>query len=189
MFIRHVDTALEQLVRQRLPLPEDLGEVSFEQPTGTWSAQVTRVTVNLYLYEVSRSAQPSTAARMRMVGDGPAQVRRPQPMIQLGYLLSVWAGSPRDEHQVLGDLVSMLAGIDVLPAELAPPELSSPIQLAIGDERNMPRELWTGLGGQLRASLQLRATVAADTHDWSDPAPSVERVAPALNPFDAGARA
>lgn len=188
MFIRHVDTALEQLVRTRLPLPEDLGDVSFDQPTGTWSAQVTRVTVNLYLYDVTRSAMPSLSARHQVVDGRPTQVRRPQPMIQLGYLLSVWAGSPRDEHQVLGDLVSLVAGIDVVPSELAPPGLSSPVQLAIGDDRNMARELWTGLGGQLRASLLLRATVAADTHDWTDPAPSVERVAPALTPFAGGER-
>lgn len=178
MFISHVDAALEKLVRTRLGLTEDLADVAFDVPSSTWSAQLTRITVNLFLYDVSRSAQPSRSqTRPTATGEGqPAMFRRPQPMIQLSYLVSAWAGSPRDEHQLLGDLTSLLAGLEQVPPELPSEDLSSSIQLALGDERNTGRELWQGAGGSLRPAIFVRATVAADTFDWEQQAPAVERI-------------
>ncbi len=183
VFISNVDAALERMVRARLPLPEDVGDVVFDPPTGTWSAQLSRITVNFFLYDVQRSAMPSRSATLRPQDNGPVQRRRPQPMIRLAYLVSAWAGSPRDEHQLLGDLVSMLAGTEAVPAELLPAGLSTTVQLALGDERTLPRELWTSVGGSLKAGIQLQATVGADSFDWEDAAPPVERIAAMANPI------
>ncbi len=177
MFIRHVDTALEALVRTRLPLPEDLGDVSFDPPTATWSAQLTRITVNLFLYDVQRSSQPPQPVAQKLNENGTrALFRRGQPMVQLAYLVSAWAGSPRDEHQLLGDIASLVVGLDALPADVVPDDVRSSVQLTTGDDRNAPRELWSSIGGQLRASLLLRATVASETYDWEKAAPAVERI-------------
>ena len=109
MFIRNVDESLERFIRERLALSDDLGDVTFEAPTSNWSAQLSRITVNLFLYDVGLSNQPSRTALRRVAEDGAAQQRAPQPMVRLGYLVSAWAGSPRDEHQLLGDLVSLFA--------------------------------------------------------------------------------
>lgn len=175
MFISHVDSGLEKLLRTRLPLPEEMGDVSFDAPSGTWSAQLSRITVNLFLYDIQRSSQPS-APSTRSPEGGPAQRRRPQPMIQLGYLVSAWAGSPRDEHQLLGDVVSIMAGVEALPDDLVPDELSSTVRLSLGDSDNKVREIWAASGGSLKASFSLMVTVAADTFDWELRPPSVERI-------------
>ena len=71
MFISHVDSGLEKLLRTRLPLPEEMGDVSFDAPSGTWSAQLSRITVNLFLYDIQRSSQPS-APSTRAPGGRPA---------------------------------------------------------------------------------------------------------------------
>jgi hypothetical protein len=176
MFIRNVDEGLERLVRTRLPLPEEVGDVSFDPPSKNWSAQLSRLTVNLFLFHVDRSTQPTRAPQVRVDGDGRPQRRTPQPMIELRYLVSAWAGSPRDEHQLLGDLVSLLAGAPVLPADLAPGRDSSILLSLGGDDLHRSREVWQGVGGDLKASVQLTATVAADTWDWTDQAPAVERI-------------
>ena len=55
MIIPMIDAGLEALLRNGLPLPETLGDVSFESPSGTWSAQLNRITVNLFLFGVGRS--------------------------------------------------------------------------------------------------------------------------------------
>ncbi len=177
MFISHVDTALEKLLRTRLPLAEEHGDVAFDVPSSSWSAQLSRITVNLFLYDVQRSNQPSRSVTARTGADAsPAMRRRPQPMIQLGYLVSVWAGSPRDEHQLLSDVVSLFAGLEAIPAELVPADLTSSIQLLLGDERSTGRELWAGAGGTLKPAVCVRATVAADTFDWELTPPAVERI-------------
>lgn len=178
MFISNVDAGLEKLVRERLPLPEEVGEVAFDAPNGTWSAQLSRITVNFFLYDVERSTQPSRSTVVRPgAGQDGLQRRLPQPMIDLSYLVSAWAGSPRDEHQLLGDLISLLAATDVMPPEMLPAEMSTSVTLSLGDERSLPRELWSAAGGSLKASTSLRVTVGADSHDWQAAPRRVERVA------------
>lgn len=184
VFISNVDAGLERMVRARLPLPEEIGDVAFDAPSGAWSAQLSRITVNLFLYDVQRSAMPSRAATLRPQEDGPLLRRRPQPMIRLGYLVSAWAGSPRDEHQLLGDLVSMLACTEVIPEEFLPEGLTTSVQLSLGDDRSLPRELWTAAGGNLRAALQLQVTVGADSFGWEAAAPPVERISAMANRID-----
>jgi len=176
MFIAGVDQALEALLRARLPLPPQVGDVSFDPPNETWSASLSRLTVNLFLYNVGRSGQPSRAPVARGGEDGtPAEKRRLLPMIELGYLVSAWAGSPRDEHQLLGDVLSICAGLSLLPDEFMPEGLNSSVALQLGDELK-PREVWQSVGGKLKPSFVMRCTVAADTWDWELQAPPVERI-------------
>lgn len=169
------------MLRDRLPLPEDVGDVVFDAPNGNWSAQLSRITVNLFLHDVQRSSMQPRSATLRAVEGGPQQKRRPQPMIQLGYLVSAWAGSPRDEHQLLGDVVSILASTDTVPAHYFPRDLSTSVHVGLGDERSLPRELWTAAGGQLKASLTMQVTVGADSFDWETQAPAVERISAMAN--------
>lgn len=183
MFISHVDSGLEKLLRARLPLPDEMGDVSFDAPSGTWSAKLSRITVNLFLYDLQRSSMPS-APSVRTQDGGLAQRRRPQPMVQLGYLVSAWAGSPRDEHQLLGDVVSIFAGTETIPDDLLPDELSSTVRISLGDHDNKVREIWAASGGSLKASFSVMVTVAADAFDWELTPPSVERIAPMASRMD-----
>jgi hypothetical protein len=177
MFIRSVDEGLEQFLRAGLPLPPEVGDVSFDAPDGTWAAQLSRLTVNLYLYDVTRSTQPSRAPMQRSTGQGAPQRRTPQPMVELGYLVSAWAGTPRDEHQLLGDVVSLVAAHEHLAPELLGAPVSSSVWLNFGDDsHNRPRDLWSALGGSLKASFTLHVTVAADSFDWTEQAPAVQRI-------------
>lgn len=176
VFISNVDAGLERLVRARLPLPEEIGDVSFDPPTGTWSAQLSRITVSFFLYDVQRSTHPSRSTMTRTPDGGSLQRRVPQPMVQLSYLVSAWAGSPRDEHQLLGDLVSLFAAADHVPLEFFPTPPSTSVSLSIGDDRSLPRELWTAAGGQLKASTTLQVDVGADSFDWKTAPPPVDQV-------------
>lgn len=177
MFIRLVDEGLERLLRAELPLPADIGDITFDAPSRNWSAQLSRLTVNLFLYDVARSSVPSLSPTVRPGANGKGEQRAPQPMMQLSYLVSAWAGSARDEHQLLGQVVSCLAGRTTLPVDYLPAPLSSPVHLSLReDEHNKLREIWTSAGGQLKASFTLIATVAADTFEWTEQAPLVKSV-------------
>ena len=181
MFISEVDQGFERLLREGLSFSEQAGDISFETPNDTWAASLSRLTINVFLYQVERSAQPSRSPVVRAGEDGTGLRRRPQPMIDLGYMVSVWAGGPRDEHQLLSDVVSLLAGAQTFPESVAPTGVSSSVSLALGGQLS-PRDIWQGIGGKLRPSLLINATVAADTWDWELQAPAVERLAVLSNP-------
>lgn len=168
------------MFRDRLPLPEDVGDVVFEPPNGTWAASLSRITVNVFLYDVQRANVPSRSATLRTAGET-VQRRRPQPMVRLSYLLSAWAGSPRDEHQLLGDLISIVAATEYVPPQYFPSPPTTSVTLALGDERSLPRELWTAAGGHLKASATFQVTVGADSFDWENAAPAVDRIAAMAN--------
>jgi hypothetical protein len=177
LFIRNVDESVEKFIRDRMALSDELGDVTFEAPTSNWSAQLSRITVNLFLYDVGLSSQPSRTAIRRVSDNGVAQTRAPQPMVRLGYLVSAWAGSSRDEHQLLGDLVSLFAAPTQIPAEHMVGNLSSTIQLRmVSDDVNRPRDVFAGSGGQLKAAFTLEATVASDSYEWEGEAPRVDRI-------------
>lgn len=177
VLIPAVEEGLESFLRASLPLSRELGDVSFEAPSGTWAAQVNRITVNLFLYSVSRSPQPPRPMASRTGADGRLEQRAPLPMVQLSYLVSAWAGSTRDEHQLLGDVLTRLIAAQVLPPEHLGTPLNSNVQLTLAvDELNRPRDLWGGLGGTLRASFTLHATVASDAYPWETAAPGVSAI-------------
>jgi hypothetical protein len=190
MFIRIVDEGLERMLRAELPLSEDMGDISFDIPSSTWSASLSRITVNLYLYDVNRSDHPNRAPMRRMGDNGKYERRKPLPMVELNYLVSAWAGNSRDEHQLLGDVLAQLAGVDVLPAEYLPASLSSSVSmLFVEDERHKTRDIWNGAGGPLKASFSIKITVAADSFGWTEEPPMptmIESRAGSWNPAAPG---
>lgn len=182
MIIPVVDSGLEALIRDRLPLPAALGDVSFDPPSGTWSAQLSRITVNLFLFGVGRSAQPPRPAVDR-VQDGVRQ-RRPQlPMVELHYLVSAWAGTVRDEHQLVGELLSHFILHQVIPAEFLPDSVTSPMQLAVAPhDNNRAKDVWSTVGGSIKPSFEAVVTTPIDALPFIDLPPEVERIESLLAP-------
>ncbi len=183
MIIPIVDTGLEALLRNGLPLPEAVGDISFESPSGTWSAQLSRITVNLFLFGVGRSSQPPRPTADRTVNGRP-QRRHQIPMLELHYLVSAWAGVVRDEHQLLGDALACVMNNQVLPPELVDSELNANIQLTIAPYDNTrAKDVWSTVGGAIKPSFELIVTTAGDASPFFDLPPSVERVAAMLAPL------
>ena len=182
MIIPTIDAGLEALLRNGLPLPETLGDVSFESPSGTWSAQLNRITVNLFLFGVGRSSQQPRPATDRVV-DGRVQRRQPIPMLELHYLVSAWAGVVRDEHQLLGDVLGCLIDTQVLPARHFPVELTAAVQLAIAPYDNTrAKDVWATVGGAIKPSFELVVTTAGDALEFVELAPPVERISAMVAP-------
>jgi hypothetical protein len=176
MIIPTIDNGLEALLRTALPLPESVGDVSFESPSGTWSAQLSRITVNLFLFGVGRSGQQPRPAVDRDV-NGRAQRRPPIPMLEMHYLVSAWAGVVRDEHQLLGDVLACLLETAVLPGEHLAAEIPSPVQLMIAPyDNSRAKDVWATVGGAIKPSFELVVTSAAASPDFAELAPRVERI-------------
>lgn len=182
MLIPAVEDGLERLLRATLPLAAEQGDISFEAPSSTWSAGVNRLTVNAYLFGIGRSGQPPRVQENRPGAGGRLERRFALPMIELSYLVSAWAGSVRDEHALLGDVLSRLLANPVIPSEHLPIPLDSAVQLALaGDDATRPRDVWTGIGGHLKASFVLKVTVAADAYPWETAPTQVAGVEPTVS--------
>jgi hypothetical protein len=177
MFIRVVDQALERLLRVRVPLPVEAGDISFAVPSANWASRLSRPTVSLFLYEVVPSGRPGQAMARRVDADGRMQRRLPSPVLELNYLISAWAANPLDEHQLLGEVINQIVAHPVLPVDVLPGEAASPVQMIFnGDDKNQIREVWRAAGGQLKASCMLSVIAAADAFPWTDAAPPVSEV-------------
>lgn len=183
VLISAVEVGIESLLRRTLPLTPEQGDVSFEAPSSTWSATVNRLTVNVFLYGVARSSQPPRV-QTPVREDGRVTRRFALPMVQLSYLVSAWAGSPRDEHELLGDVLIRFLTNPIIPPDAMGEQLDSTVQLAVeNDDLNRPRDIWSAVGGPMKASFGLHATVAADAYPWETAAPLVDRVDPRTFPI------
>jgi len=171
-----IDSGLEATVRQTLPLPATLGDVSFDPPSGSWSAQLSRITVNLFLFGVGQSSQPPRPAADRMV-DGRMHRRRQLPMIELHYLVSAWAGTVRDEHQLIGELLTLFTLQQILPPEHLGEDLITPVQLSVAPhDNNRAKDVWSTVGGTIKPSFEVVCTTAIDALPFELLPPPVERI-------------
>ncbi|MBT0768198.1 DUF4255 domain-containing protein [Kineosporia sp. J2-2] len=172
-----LERALQNWLRTELPLPEDVGDVSFESPEGTWGTSISRPTVNLFLFDIARGAQQSVPLPPRRGADGVLVQERPAPSMCFWYLLSAWGGGVREEHQLLGDAVKAVLRTSFLTVPDDVPDLVGPVALTLAESgQTRGRELWGNLGGKLRASFVLGATTAVTLDRTRPVAPSVELV-------------
>jgi Pvc16 N-terminal domain len=189
MLIPLVEQGLEKLVRTALPLPEQVGGVSFDPPSRTWAAQLSQITVSMFLFGIGRSAQPPRPVPDRTGSDGQLQRRRPVPMIELNYLVSAWAGNVRDEHELLGDVLGCFLTHQMLPTDLAAPALLSTVQIALAPtDSGRIKDVFASVDGAMRACFEVVLTTALDTGTWADAAPRVQRIEALTAPVPAPAR-
>lgn len=163
--IQLVDQALERHLRAAVPLNSSV-EVSFRTPDRAWSGGVTSPTVNVFLWDVSRNTKQTQVGVQQVEHDGAVQRRFPNPVMDLRYLVTAWAGEQRDEHQLLGAVLIALLGHPIVAAEHLAPALqgSGPVRVSLADAQEArSADLWSALDGQLKPGLQVVASLQVDT--------------------------
>lgn len=182
--IQHIDRALEQHLRERVPLPESSIGVSFDAPDKTWGAALNRPTVNIFLWNLAKSGT-STASGIEMRhGSAGIERRWTNPTVELHYLITAWATELRDEHQLLGDILQTILTHRQLPEDLVPADVAAgacSLNLAGADE-HVPGEFWSALGGRLKPGLQLRLSVPVELYQWAPTAPVPDSVEVDVDP-------
>lgn len=182
--IQLVDQALEKFLRAAVPLPEAAIDVSFAAPDRAWGSGITKPSVNIYLWDIKRSAPRAQAGVVEMSSDGQVFRRPPFPVVHLTYFLTAWAKEQRDEHQLLGSVLRTVLGSAELPAEHAPDEFKhlSPILLEIASsEQRKPGDFSSTLDGQLKPGIEVRVTVEVDAFGWSEAGPPTDAIEYGLN--------
>lgn len=160
-----LDETLAAFLREVVPLPARDVDIAFEAPDGEWS--VGRSTLNLHLWDVR--PHPATVAE----ADGRRFGRTPPPRVDCRYLVTAWAGAVRDEHALLGEVLTTLLrhpeiGAEHLRGGLASGRPLPELRLRGGDGP-VP-------GGLPKPGLDLVVTVTVDAAPRVSAARPIERV-------------
>jgi len=163
--IHEVDEVLQAWVRDETLNGTDV-EVVFDAPTSEWAARRNAPTVNLFLYDVREDL---TRRHHGLVPDYDEQgmvlgEHEPPRWFKLSYLVTAWTTRSQDEHRLLSTLLGGFLRHDALPPErlsgsLADLGLPVPFTIAVppGEDRALA-DVWTAMGGELKASLDLVVT-------------------------------
>lgn len=163
--IHDVDESLRTLV-ERDVAPGSAVEISFETPNRDWAARRNAPTLNLYLYDIKEDLERRQVQVDEVRDDrGIVTDRVPPPRrFKLSYLVTAWTQRPEDEHRLLSSVLSCFLRFDALPSDVLRGSLADqphPIRLTIGmplpPERSL-NDVWSALGGELKASLDLILT-------------------------------
>lgn len=154
-----VDDALGDELRAG-PLSGMNAQVSFETPNSDWVTRRTGLWVNLFLHGIDEDIPRRQTGDRNIVDEQGTIVGYDPPAryFRLGYALTVWGQSPRDEHSVLGAMLEWCVSTDRITAQ-AGPHHAKPISLRL---RPTPEgaeppamKLWAGLGTPPRPVLDL----------------------------------
>jgi hypothetical protein len=160
--IHDVDESLRELVRRDVLNGSNV-EVAFDAPTREWAARRKGPTLNLYLYDIVEDLQ-RREINFEEVRDRRGRIverRMPPRSFRLSYLVTAWTQRPEDEHRLLSAVLRCFLRSDALPPETLQGSLagrSTPVRVTAGLPLPKDRQLsdiWSALGGELKASLDL----------------------------------
>jgi hypothetical protein len=175
-----LDDSLEAFLRAEVPLSARQIDVSFEAPDDEWGARVTKPTVNLFLWDVRKNMEERESGMDVVEGDGGKKFRAPpKPRVDCRYLVTAWTTDVKDEHQLLGSLLTAF----LTNHELAPDYLQGsyagvrpiPTMKAALPNGEDNTDFWTALGGQIKPGLDLLVTATVDLVPSVEAGPPVER--------------
>lgn len=165
-----VDDALELLLRRELPkVGFDDVAVAFDAPSRDWSAQLTRPTLNLFLYDVREAADRRRLDLRDDHGGDRVLTRRPRLLLETTYAVSGWSLDVRDEHRLLSQAVQILFGHAELPGDVLSDRLAlvaeqDPLEMEVGRPREIGKaDFWSTFGGAYRPCVDLLVYVACES--------------------------
>lgn len=161
--IHEVDEGLRRLLAES-GLDASGVDVVFDAPTRDWAARRSAPTVCAFLYDIREDATRRGSGSGEVYdADGYLVARRGPPRwFDLTYLVTAWASRPQDEHRLLSQVLACLTATDTLPARLLTgtlAELGLTVGLdtaGTGDGAPAAADVWSALGGEMKASLGVR---------------------------------
>lgn len=177
------DTSTPALVRN--------AEVAFDRPSDSYNPDKT--TINLFLYDIRENTELRSNEPVIERQNGLATMRRPPMRLNCSYLVTAWIQSGAtgeqailQQHELLGEVLRVFSRWSSLPLptpdekgkNFLQGELKNslyPISLVTAqtDLMRNPAEFWSALGGKLRPSFTLTATLAMDQQTEPITAPEV----------------
>ena len=163
-----LNSSLEKLLKTNPTLANV--EIVFASPTGTWSEQVNKPTVNFFLYDLRENRERREQYWCEPDRDdlGRAkQRRRPPVCMTLSYMITVWTTEPELPHRILWAVLETLFRNSPLPETVLAESLKPmhPIMTEVAQPDGVLKnvsEFWGALGNQIRPTINLVVTLDLD---------------------------
>jgi len=134
-------------------------DIAFDAPSRDWSGQLSKPTVNLFLYDLreAESLRPSEWTSVTNK-NGRRLESRPPMVMECSYAVTAWTHAVEDEHRLLSQVLAILFAFPQLPEDRLNGRLVNgsqpwPIKGRIGQGKGEKSDFWSAVGGQYKVSL------------------------------------
>src|SRR4051812_49857408 len=164
-----LDETLRGLLRAELERHGFEGvDIAFDAPSREWSGQLSKPTVNVFLYDLRETESLRTSEWSRTSRDGRTLEGRPPMVMECSYAVTAWTQAVEDEHRLLSQVLGILYAYPEIPRDrlngrLANGSQAWPIKGRVGQGKGEKSDFWSAVGGQYKVSLDYVARLSVES--------------------------
>src|SRR3954465_12842966 len=133
-------------------------DIAFDAPSREWSGQLSKPTVNIFLYDLREAEGLRTSEWSRIQRDGRTFEGRPPMVMEGSYGGTAWTQAVEDEPRLLSQVLSVFFAYPEIPQDklngrLANGSQAWPIKARIGQGKDGRWDFWGAVGGEYKVSL------------------------------------
>lgn len=174
-----LDETLRDLLKDELERHGFEGiDIEFDAPSREWSGQLSKPTVNLFLYDL-REAENLRASEWNPTSSGNRRVETRPPMVmECSYAVTAWTQAVEDEHRLLSQVLAILFAYPQIPEDRLNGRLVNgsqpwPIKGRIGQGKGEKSDFWSAVGGQYKVSLDYVVRLSVESGARKERGPEV----------------
>src|SRR3954447_17316289 len=154
-----LDETLRTLLKEELEVHGFEGvDIAFDAPSRDWSGQLSKPTVNVFLYDLRETEALRRSGGARLSRNGRTFEPRPPMVMEASYAVTAWTQAVEDEHRLLSQVLAIFFAYPEIPQDklngrLANGSQAWPIKARIGQGKGEKSDFWSAVGGQYKVSL------------------------------------
>jgi hypothetical protein len=174
-----LDETLRSLLKEDLEAHGFEGvDIAFDAPSRDWSGQLSKPTVNVFLYDLREAESLRTSEWGRMTRNGRTFETRPPMVMEASYAVTAWTQAVEDEHRLLSQVLAIFFAYPEIPRDklngrLANGSQAWPIKARIGQGKGEKSDFWSAVGGQYKVSLDYVVRLSVESGAMRERGPEV----------------
>lgn len=174
-----LDETLRGMLRSELERHGFEGvDIAFDAPAREWSGQLSKPTVNVFLYDMRESESMRTSEWSAIKRDGRVREGRPPMVMECSYAITAWTQAVEDEHRLLSQVLAILYAYPELPQDKLNGRLANgsqqwPIKARVGQSKGDKSDFWSAVGGQYKVSLDYVVRLSVESGAQLERGPEV----------------
>ena len=174
-----LDETLRTLLKEELEVHGFEGvDIAFDAPSRDWSGQLSKPTVNVFLYDLRETEALRTSEWGRLSRNGRTFETRPPMVMEASYAVTAWTQAVEDEHRLLSQVLAIFFAYPEIPQDklngrLANGSQAWPIKARIGQGKGEKSDFWSAVGGQYKVSLDYVVRVSVESGAMRERGPEV----------------